>query len=196
MKPALVRGLLAAILLTYPFVGVTSDKPTKASAPLTPDEVAIYQAILSEQNTKESSPLNVAETTVPFAVGSLTHDCLQDIKLDNVPAASHSFHELTEEVVSKTNARLVDPKKHSKIARANDPDKTMREGKSVKDAVQGAFATGLFSMSEIAFDKEQRYAVVSYGFWCGALCGHGGTVLFKKVNGAWRAERDCARWIS
>jgi hypothetical protein len=196
IKPAFVRGVMAAIVITYSFVGLTSDKPAKASAPLSSDEVAIYQAILTQQNTKESSPLNVATTTVPFAKDSATNDCLQDIKLENVPAVSHSFHELTEEVVSKTDARLVNPKEHSKIAHANDPEKTMKEGKSVDDAVRGAFASGLFSMSEIAFDKERRYAVVSYSFWCGTLCGQGATVLFKKVNGVWRAERYCTRWIS
>jgi len=73
----------------------------------------------------------------------------------------------------------------------------MREGKSVEDAVRNAFATGLFSMSEIAFDKDHHHAVVSYSFWCGFLCGHGKTVVFEKVNGMWRnTNRNCGGWVS
>lgn len=151
MKRTLVRGLLAAIAVAFPstpfavkVTGFTNSKPAKALAPLSADEVAIYQAIISHHSAKDSSPLNVAKTTVPFNADSPTNGCLQGIQLENLPAASHSFHELTEEVVSGTNARLVDPKKHSKIAHANDPDKTIRQGKPVEDAVRDAFVTGLF----------------------------------------------------
>jgi hypothetical protein len=198
VKCALVRGFLVAMaVVAYPSIGFTSSKPAKASAPLSADEVAIYQAIIRQHSAKDSSPLNVANTTVPLNGDSSSNSCLQGIKLENIPAVSHSFHELTEEIVSGANARLVDPKKHSKVARANDPDKTIRQGKPVEDAVRDAFVTGLFSMSEIAFDKEHRYAVVSFSFWCGSLCGHGATVVFEKVNGVWQdAHRNCGQWIS
>jgi hypothetical protein len=36
------------------------------------------------------------------------------------------------------------------------------------------------SLKEIAFDKDRHYAVVSYSFWCGSLCGHGKTMVFEK----------------
>jgi hypothetical protein len=125
------------------------------------------------------------------------NECLQGIQLENLSAVSHSFHELTPDVLAGTNARLVDPKKHAKTAHANDPDKTIREGKSVEDAVRNAFAAGLFSLSEIAFDKDHHYAAVSYSFWCGSLCGHGSTMVFEKINGVWRnANRNCGGWVS
>jgi hypothetical protein len=60
-----------------------------------------------------------------------------------------------------------------------------------------AFSSGLFSMSEIAFDKEHHFAAVRYSFWCGPLCGHGRTLVFENVNGEWRnANRNCGYWIS
>jgi hypothetical protein len=197
MKRALVRCLLAAIAVAYPSISFTSSKPTKDSAPLSADEIASYQAILSKHTAKHATPLNVANTTVPFVADTSTSGCLKGITLDDLLAASHSFNQLTEEVVSRINAKLVNPKKHSKIARANDPSRTIREGKPVEDAVRDAFVTGLFSMSEIAFDKEHRYAVVSYSFWCGRLCGQGATVVVERINGVWReANRDCGNWIS
>ena len=171
MKRALVRGLLVAIAVAYSSIGFTSSKPAKASAPLSADEVVIYQAILRQYSEKASSPLNVANTTVPLNPDTQTNPCLQGIKLENLPAASYSFHELTGEIVAGTNARLVDPKKHSKIV-------------------------GLFSMSEIAFDKEHRNAVVGYSLWCGSQCGEGATVVFEQINGVWRdAHRNCGQWI-
>jgi len=92
---------------------------------------------------------------------------------------------------------LVDPKQHAKVVHSNDPSNTIPRGKSVGDAVRDAFATGLFSMSEIAFDKEHRFAAVSYRFWCGSLCGNGSTIVFETVDGEWKdAIPNCGVWIS
>jgi hypothetical protein len=91
----------------------------------------------------------------------------------------------------------VDADKQAVIVQSNDPSNSIREGKSVETAVNGAFSTGLFSMSKIAFDKEQRRALVSYSFVCGSLCGNGGVWLFEKVDGVWKkSERVCGAWIS
>jgi hypothetical protein len=195
-------AFLLAVVLAFPPTSYASGKPVKAAIPLSADEVAIYKAILQQFGKNDSGTLNVSATTVPLNPDSHTsglsrEGCLQGIQLENLDAASHSFHELPPEILIGTNAKLVDPKKHAKIAHANDPDRTMRPGKSVEDAVRGAFANGLFSMTEIAFDKDHHYAVVIYSFWCGALCGHGRTLVFEKVNGVWRnTNRTCGGWVS
>ncbi len=202
MRITVALALLFAVVLAYPCAAFASSKTVKATTPLSADELAIYKAILQQYGANESGVLNVAARTVPLnpdsPINGLSKDgCLQGIQLENLDAASHSFHELPPEVLAGTSGKLVDPKKHAKIAHANDPDKTMREGKPVEDAVRGAFAAGLFSLTEIAFDKDRRYAVVSYSFWCGSLCGQGKTVVFEKANGIWQnANRICADWIS
>jgi hypothetical protein len=201
-KVAFLSSLLLAVALACPSTSFASNKPVKTTTPLGADEVAIYNAILQQYSANDSGAVNVSATTVPLNPDSptsgLSRDgCLQGIQLENLYAASHSFHELPPEVLNGTKAELVDPKKHSKIARANDPERTTRQGKSVEDAVRGAFATGLFSMTEIVFDKDRHYAVVSYSFWCGSLCGHGKTLVFEKTNVLWRnANRSCGGWIS
>ena len=92
---------------------------------------------------------------------------------------------------------LVDADKQAVIVHSNDPNNSIREGKSVEIAVNVAFSTGLFSMTEIAFDKEQRRALVSYSFVCGSLCGSRGVWLFERVDGVWKkSERACGGWIS
>jgi hypothetical protein len=178
------------------------DKPTKSTKPLTPDEIGIYKVVLAHYSSKEAGMLNVSIRTFPLDPesdrnGRSKGGCLQDMELENLTSASRTFHELTPDVLSGKNMKLVDPKKHAQVVRSNDPDKTMRHGKSVESAVASAFATGLFSMSEIAFDKERRHAVVSYIFWCGFLCGNGSTLVFEKTGQEWRrTNRDCGGWIS
>lgn len=132
MKRALVRCLLAAIAVAYPSISFTSIKPTKDSAPLSADEIAIYQAILSKHTAKHATPLNVANTTVPFVADTSTSGCLKGITLDNLLAASHSFNKLTEEVVSGINAKLVNPKKHSKIPVQMIPVKQLERASPLK----------------------------------------------------------------
>lgn len=63
-------------------------------------------------------------------------------------------------------------------------------------SVKQAFRTGLFTLSEIAFDKEHRRAVVSYSFVCGMLCGHGNTMVLKKLGQNWKIAKRCGGWVS
>ena len=93
--------------------------------------------------------------------------------------------------------KLVDADKQAKLVHSNDPSRTISKGRSVESAVTQAFESALFSMSEIAFDKEHRYAALSYHFWCGGLCGNGASVVLEKVDGEWKTtDRACASWIS
>ncbi len=111
--------------------------------------------------------------------------------------AAHSFHTLTRDVLGGKNIRLVDANKQAVIVQSNDPSKPIRESEPIETAVNGAFLTGLFSMSEIAFDKEHRRALVSYSFVCGSLCGSGGVWMFEKIDGLWKkSERVCGGWVS
>jgi len=193
--------VIAVVLVSFS-LSLGEDKPTKSTTPLTADEIAIYKAVLAHYSSKEAGGLNVSIRTFPLDPGSSrgglsNGDCLRGIELENLTATSRTFHELTPEILPGKNMKLVDPKKQSKVVRGNDPDKTTREGKSVGSAVASAFATALFSMSEIAFDKAHRHAVVSYSFWCGALCGNGSTLVFEKTGQGWkRTDHNCGGWIS
>jgi hypothetical protein len=181
---------------------VSKDKPVKSKEPLTADEIAIYRAILQQNSSQGSEYLNVSIRTFPLdpafsTTGLSNSDCLKGIKLQNLSDVSLSFHELASDVLSGNNMKLVDPGKQAKIIRNNDPSKTIRKGKSVDSAVDRAFSTALFSLSEIAFDKERRHAVVSYSVWCGSLCGHGHTLIFEKVGSKWKkTDHICGGWIS
>ena len=195
--PALI---MAVVLLCTSTSAATSDKPVKATSPVSADELSIYNAVLRQYGGDNG--LNVSQTTYPLDPdspmdGFKEAECLKGIHLENLAVVSHSFHELPPDVLRDKKMKLVDPRKQTKIVHSNDPSKTIRKGKPVKEAVDSAFSTALFSMSEIAFDKDHRFAVVSYRFWCGSLCGNGSTLVFEKVKGEWRnTNRTCSSWIS
>jgi hypothetical protein len=177
--------------------GSSDTKPVRNTNPFSADEIAIYVGILERWNSNARGLLNVSNRTSP--IDRDISDCgrLKGIEPQTIVSAAHSFRILTGDVLAGKNIRLVDADKKAVIVHSNNPNNSIRDGKSVETAVNVAFSTGLFSMSEIAFDKEQRRALVSYSFVCGELCGSGAVWLFEKVDGVWRkSERDCGGWIS
>jgi hypothetical protein len=197
-----VSAVLVVLLLTYQVASSKSHKPVKSTTPLSADEIAIYKAVLRSYTGDKDANLNVAATTYPLDPDASTtgfdqSECLNGVTLENLASASSSYHELPADVLPAKGMRLVDPKKQARIVHSNDPSDTIRKGEPVKSAVEAAFSTGLFSMSEIAFDKQHHFAAVRYSFWCGSLCGHGRTLVFENVNGKWQnANRNCGNWIS
>lgn len=202
MQRPSVLVTFVVLLLTCHTATSKSQKPVKSTTPLSADEVAIYRAVLRTYSENKDVSLNVGATTYPLDPNDSTTgfdrpECLSGIQLENLSSASNSYHELPAEVLTSKSMRLVDPKRQAKIVHSNDPSNTIRKGEPVESAVEAAFSTGLFSMSEIAFDKSHHFAAVGYSFWCGSLCGHGRTLVFEKVNGDWQnANRGCADWIS
>jgi hypothetical protein len=162
------------------------------------DEIAVYKAVLHQWNSDRQT-LNVANRTFPLDVASSDSscECLRNLDVQNLASASHSSHYLTRDVFPEGNIRLVDEDRQRKAIQTNDPHNVMAAGKTAERAVDDAFVSGFFSMTEIAFDRDHREALVSYGFVCGSLCGNGGTWLLEKVNGVWKkADRVCGGWVS
>ncbi len=177
--------------------GYTNQKPVRSADPFSADDVAIYRGILERWNSGSPGLLNVSNRTYPIERELSDCGCLKGIELQSIMNAAKSFHILTTDLLPGKNIRLVDADRQVVVVRNNDPSKSIREGESVETAVNGAFPTGLFSMSEVAFDKRHRRALVSYSFVCGSLCGSGGVWLFEKVDGVWKkSDRVCGGWVS
>jgi hypothetical protein len=177
--------------------GFSDQRPVRNTNPFSADEVAIYRGILERWKSNSRSLLNVSNRTFRIDRDLADCGCLKGMELQSIANAAHSFRILTGDVLVGKNVRLVDADKQALIVRNNDPTSSLREGKSVETAVNRAFSSGLFSVSEIAFDEEHRRALVGYRFVCGSLCGHGGVWSFEKVDGAWkRSERVCGGWVS
>ena len=189
--------------LCGPLLHAVRDFNTHAvenGAGLSADEVAIYKAVLQSWQSNSTALLSLSNRTIPLDTRFPDISdcaCLTGIGVQNLMSASRSFHRLTRDVLSASNIRLVDANSQIRTVQKNDPRNWIGTGKSVKNAVNDAFATGLFSVSEVAFDKQHRRAQVMYTFVCGSLCGSGRTWQFEKVNGVWKkTDHVCGGWIS
>ncbi|HKD81668.1 MAG TPA: hypothetical protein VKH81_18390 [Candidatus Angelobacter sp.] len=200
-------GVALSLLVASLPQSTEDTPPTLSKDPLTAEQIAIYRTFL-ENYVGAPPPLHLANRTEALPIDEAddsTEDdsdarCLKDfkkLKLVNEKEAGTVVHTLDPSLATKDHIILVDPDAQGIQVKANDPSKTMREGKTSEDAVNQAFATGLLTMSEIVFDQRHRVAIMSFSFWCGRTCGHGAVLLFKKTGKRWKiSKRPCVEWIS
>ena len=174
-------------------------KPKVSEKPLTEEQLAVYRSILGNWMEGELSTVNLSiqtqpiESDDPFGAG----DCAKGLDLEPAqPALVHRFRTQDLPQLGSSKIVLVDPDRQRKEVADNDPERTIRNGKSIEDAVSNGFAHGLVTLSEIRFSKDHKLAIVSYGFFCGSLCGNGGAVVLEKTETGWRRKSRCSEWIS
>jgi len=201
-----MRSLISCmVLLAIAAFGVSQDyatKPIVSKESLTGEEVSIYRTVLTDYLKGSDGTLNVSALTEPL---DQSDDCVKQMRLDNLTAPAVAVHRLEQPLVSGTKITLVDPMRQRSAVKENDPQNLMKKAidehervtdEQLDQSVKQAFRTGLFTLSEIAFDKEHRRAVVSYGFVCGMLCGHGNTLVLKKIGQNWKIAKRCGGWVS
>jgi hypothetical protein len=198
-----IAALLVALVLVFAGLAVAQQaaetKPQVSDQPLTAEQLAVYRVVLHGWMENEVSAINLSVQTIPFPTSGAfdARDCGKELELEPVMSGVvHRFHPADLAELGSDNIGLVDPERQSKEVAENDPGKTIGEGRSIEDAVRNGFAHGLVTVSEIRFDKQHKHAIVSYSFFCGSLCGNGGTVILEKVDGVWRRESRCSNWIS
>jgi hypothetical protein len=187
-------ALLAGINAT------ASDKASLSDSPMTSDQIEVYRVFLSSYtNGSKALHLNLAKRTSALELSKEMSEggCLKGINLDATAYSNSVVHEFDSKTPLRENITIVDPEEQNKAVKENDPNRTMRRGTPVNRAVANAFAVGLLTLSEVSFDNTHQYAVMSFSFVCGGLCGHGATLVFEKRNGHWKElKRDCGGWIS
>ncbi len=175
-------------------------KPKVSDKPLTAEQLAVYRVVLGNWMAQEMPALNLAIQTVPLGETGPAGDeeCVKGLDLEPAtPTIVHRFRQqdLAQLGPSRT-LTLVDPDRQKQEVRNNDPEKTVGNGRTIEDAVRNGFAHGLATLSEIRFDKGHKHAIVSYGFFCGSLCGNGGALVLEKIDGVWQRKSRCDEWIS
>jgi hypothetical protein len=163
------------------------------------DQIAVYRSFLASYATGAAGPVNLGNRTIPLELpdSDIRDGCLKGIVLLELASLRSGSQPLTPEVVDETNVRLVDPEHQASAVKTSDPSLAIHNGAPVEDAVRAASASGLLQVSGIAFDRKRRYGVMAFGFSCGELCGHGGTLVFEKAHGQWRrVKRGCRVWVS
>jgi hypothetical protein len=191
-----VLGVLISLIVSFAIAA--DQRPAVSQSRMDPDQIAVYRAFLSSYSNGSKARLNLSKYTSAFNLAEEKDDaCLKGIQLDPAAGFDSTVHEFDDKISLPGNIRLVDPEKQSKAVRENDPGGAIRHGKDVDSAVKAGFAAGLLTLSEVAFDKHHRYAVMSFSFVCGGLCGHGSTLIFEKKNGEWKeSKRQCSVWMS
>jgi hypothetical protein len=184
-----------------------APKPKVSSNRLTAEQIAIYRAVLFDYTRGADVALSLSNSTVPLdeSAASFEKSCMPPAVREPPTIAVPIVHRLDHRVALSPKMLLVDRDRQQETVNANDPQKLMKRAiddhesvseKQVNDSVKQAFDTGLFTLSEILFDKQHRRAVVAYGFFCGMLCGHGSTLALKKIGGKWKVSKICSAWVS
>jgi len=188
---------IAVVLLAT--VAIAPSQQAKASEqPLTAEQLAVYRATLSRWMEQELSTINLSFQTVLLQTSGASSDeeCATGLNLEPASEVVHRFRTQDLQQLGSDKIRLVDPDLQRQEVAENDPERSIGKGKTVEEAVSNGFAHGLVTLSEIRFDKEHKLAIVSYSFFCGSLCGNGGTVVMEKTDAGWRRKSRCHSWIS
>ena len=198
--------LATALMLVFTFGAICvvpqdeSPKPKVSKDALSDEQLAVYRAVLNDYMKDSRSTLNLSSKTYPLVVDE---GCAQGFKLEQTNSSVALIHAFTTAPAPKVV--LVDPEQQESKVKQNDPQnlikKAIDEREPVTDgqldkSLELAFSTGLFSLSEIVFDKGHRHAVVSYSFVRGSLCGHGNDLVLGKTGKGWKVRKTCSSWIS
>jgi len=207
MREAIRR--LAVILILSPLAAAQGDgpRPIVSSDPLTAEQIAVYRAVLEDYTKDSKGVLNVADRTEPLDQSGVGFDeaCFKDIQAQPARDSVHVIHKLGLSLVLDKRFALVDPERQQDKIKENDPQKLVKSAiddhqpvtdKQVDESVKRAFETGLFTLSEILFDKQQRHALVAYSFVCGGLCGNGNLLVLTRSGHKWRVTKKCGGWVS
>lgn len=207
-----VRRLYLLLLFSIGFslLAAAEDKqpkPIVSKDPLTSEQIAVYRAVLVDYAQGNKITLNLANKTGAVVRSGFDwdEDCVKSLQLEPAPNPGPVVHAFDPSVDLGVKFVLVDRDAQTNTVSKNDPGnvinsaaekgKPLNEDK-IGDAVKKAFDTALFTLSEIVFDKDHKHAVVSYSFYCGGLCGHGGILVLQKDGETWKIAKRCSSWIA
>jgi hypothetical protein len=184
-----------------------SPKPKVSDDPLTAEQIAIYRVVVQDYTKGSDGVLNLADRTEPLERSAPLYDqgCTQGIELDHPKNSNPIIHKLDPSIAHGAKMVWVDPDRQQRQIENNDPQKLLKKAiddhdlvtdEQLAESVKNAFGTGVFTLSEIAFDKQHTRAVVAYSFVCGELCGHGNILLLKRVGQKWKVSKKCGGWVS
>jgi hypothetical protein len=197
---------LIAVLVVISLRAVAQEnapKPRVSDAPLTSEQVAVYRAVLAVFLKGSDRVLNLANITEPF--DGTDAACVRGLDAGAAKESASIIHKIAPSFMADTKIVLVDPDRQQVTIKENDPQNLMRKAidghqkitdEQLDQSIKSAFDTGLFTLSEIAFDREHLHAAVSYSFVCGGLCGNGDTLVLKKVGHSWKVAKRCGGWVS
>lgn len=122
--------------------------------------------------------LNLANITEPLDQSNKS--CFGGRGMETSDAPASAIHRIGPSLVANMKIVLVDSEHQQSKIKENDPQNLIKraidDGEKFTDeqldqSLKQAFQNGLFTLTEIIFDRGGRRAVVGYSFVCGMLCG-------------------------
>jgi hypothetical protein len=171
MKLRFVVGCMAVVaaLVALPVRAQDQQekKPVLSMSHLSDKQIAVYKAVLREWMSHEMPTVNLAALTKLAEPDGMQgyKDCAKGLEIEKPSEMIHRFMQADAARMAPDGAiTLLEPRRGNEQVHENDPEQGMRRGQSIEDAVKNGFAHGLFSFTEIIFDKAHQHAIVSYGF--------------------------------
>jgi|SRR5579863_5189859 len=204
------RAWMLVACLTLSSYAATQDqtsKPKISDGPLTADQIAVYRAVLKDYTKGSKGPLNVANRTEPLddSRPMLDEACFKEVEASVPKPSAPVSHRLEPSLMPDMQIVLVDPDRQQKLIDKNDPQNLVKKAvddhervtdAQVDESVKDALEVGIFTLSEILFDKPHCRAAVAYSFVCGGLCGNGNTLILTKSGKFWKVTKRCGGWVS
>ena len=200
------QSLGITFLVVFSFGAVaqgTVQKLKLSDAALTGEQFAIYRVVLGYYLKGSGRVLNLANITEPFDEPDTA--CVTGVDSRVAKRSASTVHRIPASFVADNKITLVDSSRQQVTIKKNDPQRFVRKAvddhqkitdEQLDQSVKSAIDSGLFTLSEIAFDREHRRAAVSYSFVCGGLCGNGNTLVLRKVGHNWKVLKRCGGWVS
>jgi hypothetical protein len=170
----------------------TGDRDAASGAGTASDERAIYNSILSAWLDGSRNAQMVDRRLGPPPSAAENAECTKGVRFPKTAGDAAPDKDLDLATFRQANVELVDGDNWE----ADDPERSMAQGKTVDAAVKQAFAHSLISFSQIAFSVDGQDALVSFGMSCGRLCGHGFTVRMHKAEGRWKRAAECGSYMN
>lgn len=182
----LVLGIGISSLSTYRSCAAT---PQNSTAALSDEQVKVYGDFIDFFIKANFDSL--LDKTFPLDLSGVDKDaaCMRGLQLEDThgPIVMHS---LGPNVLRGHPIPLVDEQEESAILKQKDANAVIPGGLT-KDP-------GILALSEIAFDKSHRFAVMKYVFLCGSHCNSGAILVLEKQGLRWigKTRRPCSFTIN
>jgi hypothetical protein len=179
--------MITAVLISFASCASWAGRSQSINPSLTSEQQEVYGDFI--KSFRKMGFKYLSNRTFPLQLSGVSRDspCLEGIQLEASAESSKSVHLLNQELLQGQPIHLVSEQEESSLV-------TQRDSKSGTADTNGVQDPGILALSEIAFDKSRRFAVLKYVFICGSHCNSGAILTLEKVGSKWTGttRRPCS----
>lgn len=201
----------AGITIAWALRGLMATPPTvqtvSQAIPLDRDKDSseIYRTILKESSAHdkklvvlqaETTSLKIYEFELQKTESGVTESVQQLLKRTMPEAELQTLDDYVEQNRAPGTLQVSDLGANYVFATRNDLDPSKLESFWARFYKKYPNSSGLFFFSKVGFNATHDQAFVYVGHSCGGLCGAGGYVLLRKIDGKWIIQQEQGIWVS